>query len=345
VGVVAGFGELIGYGFRLLSGLISDRTGRYWAVAIAGYVINLTFVPLLAVTRIWPTAALCVIAERFGKAIRNPARDAMLSYAAQEVGRGRGFGIHHGLDQIGAVLGPLFVALVLLSGGIYTQCFGLLAIPAVMAISVLLGTRYLYPHPRHLETGSQVPEEGATYPKEFWYYVAAVSCVAFGFVDYALIAFHFEKSGAVSMVWIPVLYAVAMLASAMSSYGVGRIFDHYGTRVMVWVTVLCAAFVPMVFLGGLLTSVVGMLLWGIGIGSQTTVMAAMIGHVISPNKRATAYGVLNVFFGVSWFFGSALMGFLYDISLGALVSCSIVAQLLALPLFMKASIAVSPPSR
>jgi MFS family permease len=66
VGVVAGFGELIGYGLRLVSGYLSDRTGRYWAITIVGYIVNLFAVPLLALAGNWPLAALLMIAERTG---------------------------------------------------------------------------------------------------------------------------------------------------------------------------------------------------------------------------------------------------------------------------------------
>ena len=91
VGIVAGFGELIGYALRLVSGYISDRTGKYWTVTLFGYFVNLLAVPLLALAGRWEVAALLMIMERMGKAIRNPSRDAMLSHATQSIGRGWGF--------------------------------------------------------------------------------------------------------------------------------------------------------------------------------------------------------------------------------------------------------------
>jgi len=110
VGVIAGFGELIGYGLRILTGLVTDRIGRYWAVAIAGYTVNLIAVPAMALAGNWETAAILIMAERFGKAVRAPARDAMLSHAAHNLGRGWAFGIHEAMDQVGAMIGPLIVA-------------------------------------------------------------------------------------------------------------------------------------------------------------------------------------------------------------------------------------------
>ena len=151
VGIVAGFGELIGHSLRLVSGYISDKIGRYWAITLFGYTLNMLAVPALALAGRWEIAAVLMITERIGKAIRTPARDAMLSHATREIGRGKGFGLHEALDQIGAVLGPLIVSGVLYFKGGYRTSFVTLLIPAIMAISVLMTARWLYPQPRNLE--------------------------------------------------------------------------------------------------------------------------------------------------------------------------------------------------
>ncbi|HET7289558.1 MAG TPA: MFS transporter, partial [Thermodesulfobacteriota bacterium] len=123
VGTVAGLGEFIGYGFRIISGVFSDRTRRYWTITITGYVISLAAVPALALAGNWPLAAALMMAERFGKAVRNPARDAMLSHAAHGMGRGWAFGLHEAMDQTGAIIGPAIVAGVLVWKGSYTYGF------------------------------------------------------------------------------------------------------------------------------------------------------------------------------------------------------------------------------
>ena len=88
VGLVAGLGELIGYGLRLVTGYLSDRTRKYWYITTVGYCINTAVVPLLSLTGSWEIAAALMIAERTGKAIRTPARDVLLSHAVSQVGRG-----------------------------------------------------------------------------------------------------------------------------------------------------------------------------------------------------------------------------------------------------------------
>ena len=123
IGIVSGLGELVGCAVRLGSGYLADRTGRYWAVTIFGYLLNLFAVPLLALAGNWQVAVVLIIAERMGRAVRSPPRDAMLSHAAGQTGLGWGFGLHQALDQTGAVVGPLIVSGVLLLGNDYRAAF------------------------------------------------------------------------------------------------------------------------------------------------------------------------------------------------------------------------------
>ena len=333
VGIVAGFGELVGYILRLLSGYISDKTGRYWLMTIVGYAVNLLAVPLLALAGRWEVAAVLMISERIGKAIRTPSRDAMLSHATKEIGRGWGFGLHEAMDQIGAMLGPLIVAVVLYVKGGYRASFAILLIPALLALSVLLIARYLYPRPKDLE-GTSVTLEAKGFPRIFWIYLAAVSLVAAGYVDFPLIAYHFKKVAIASDNWIPVFYAVAMGIDALAALLFGRLFDIKGVSILAVAILVSLFFAPLVFLGGFYSALLGIALWGIGMGAQESIMRAAIAYMVSVNKRGTAYGVFNAGYGLSWFLGSAVMGILYDISIPMLITFSVIAQFISIPLFM-----------
>ena len=331
VGIVAGFGELIGYGLRLVSGYIGDKTGKYWLLTFIGYIVNLLAVPLLAFAGNWPAAAGLIITERIGKAIRSPSKDAMLSYATKEVGRGWGFGLHEAMDQIGAILGPLIMTTVLYFRGSFQVGFALLLIPAICALSVLTVAKMLYPRPQDLEVKQRgLKFEG--FSKAYWIYLVAVSCVAAGYVDFSLIAFHFEKSDLIPKVWIPLFFSIAMAAAGISALIFGSLYDRMGLSVLIFVTALSLFFVPLVFLDGFYVSLIGMVLWGIGLGSQESIMRAVVANLVPTDKRGTAYGMMNMWFGVAWFLGSSLIGFLYDISLPALIIFSMAIQLLALPL-------------
>ena len=333
VGIVAGFGELVGYGLRLVSGYISDRTGRYWSITLFGYVVNMLAVPLLALAGSWQLATLLMIAERMGKAIRNPPRDAMLSHATKEMGRGWGFGLHEALDQIGAVLGPLIVSAVLYYKGSYQTGFAVLLLPALLALSVLVVARLLYPRPRDLEAIS--PElETKGFPKKFWLYLAAASLIGAGYVDFPLIAYHFEKAAVVSDNWIPIFYAVAMGVDALAALVFGRLFDRIGFSTVIIATFLSLFFAPLVFLGGFEFALIGMALWGVGMGAQESIVRAGVAEMVSLNRRGSAYGIFNSAYGLFWFAGSALMGILYDVSISSLIAFSVVMQFASIPLLL-----------
>ena len=335
VGIVAGFGELVGYGLRLVSGLISDRTKRYWTITVFGYVVNLTAVPLLALAGRWEMAAALLIAERVGKAIRTPARDAMLSHATSRLGAGWAFGLHEALDQMGAVAGPLIVAAVLHARGSYRAGFAVLLIPALMAIAVLLVARALYPRPRDLEPTAPALESSG-FPRAYWLYLAAVGLVAAGYVDFPLIAYHFQRTAVVSQNWIPVFYAVAMGVDAVAALVFGHLFDRIGISALVAVSLISSLFAPLTFLGDFRVALLGMALWGVGMGAQESVMRAAVAGMVSPDRRGSAYGFFNAGYGVAWFLGSALLGVLYDVSLPVLIAFSVATQLASVPIFLVA---------
>ncbi len=328
VGVVAGFGELIGYVLRLVAGYLSDRTGRYWTFTLIGYVVNLLAVPFLALAGRWELAAALIVAERFGKAIRTPARDAMLSHATTEMGRGWGFGLHEAMDQVGALLGPLIVAAVLFRHQGYASAFGVLLIPALLALSVLVVAKLLYPDPREFEIGTP-PLETQGFPRIFWLYLVAIGLIAAGYADFPLIAYHFQKTSLASEGWIPIFYAVAMGVDAIAALVCGRLFDRLGFTVLGAVALVSAFFAPLVFLGHFTIAMLGMVLWGIGMGAQESIMRAAVAGMVPAARRGTAYGVFNSGYGLLWFAGSALMGVVYDVSLPELIVFSVVAQLLA----------------
>lgn len=335
VGIVAGFGELIGYALRLVSGYISDRTGRYWLLIILGYAVNLIAVPLLALAGHWETAAALMIMERIGKAIRTPSRDAMLSHATKDIGRGWGFGLHEAMDQIGAMLGPLIVAFVLYVKGGYKASFGILLIPALLALIVLLTARYLYPRPRGMESVS-VSLEAKGFSKVFWIYLAAISLIAAGYANFPMIAYHFKKASIVSDNWIPVFYAIAMGIDAFAALIFGRLFDKKGLSALIIAALISFLFAPLVFLWGFYPALLGILLWGIGMGAQESIMRAAVASMVPPDRRGSAYGVFNAGYGLFCFLGSALMGIFYDVSIPALIAFSVITQLASIPLFITA---------
>jgi MFS family permease len=330
VAVVAGLGELLGYGLRLVSGRLSEKTQKFWPITLFGYCLQMLSVPALALADTWRVAAALILLERVGKATRNPPRDVMLSHAAKEMGYGWGFGVHEALDQMGALFGPLLVALVVAHRGDYRAAFAVLLIPALITLSILLVARFVYPRPEDLETHTaDLQVEG--FSRAYWIYLGAAALVAAGFADFQLIAYHFQKADAFTVSWIPILYAIAMAVSGAGSLAFGRMFDRLGIRVLVPLTIVSAFFAPLVFLGGFWMAVTGAALWGLGMGVHESIVPAAVAHLVSPDKRPSAYGMFTGAYGIAWFVGSAIMGVLYEHSIAAAVAFCLVVQLLAVP--------------
>jgi MFS family permease len=345
VASVTGFGELAGYGLRLVSGRLADLSGRYWPITIFGYVLQMASVPALALAHSWPIAAILIILERVGKAIRNPPRDVMLSHAAKDAGGyGWAFGLHEALDQFGALVGPLLVAFVLAHRGDYQSAFAVLLVPALINIALVLGARILYPRPQDMDRSPPGPT-GMPWPSAFWVYLAGAALVAAGFADYPLIAFHFTKNHIVPADWIAILYAIAMAVSGTGSIVFGRLFDRFGFFVLIALTVLSAAFAPLVFLGGFWGALIGAGIWGLGIGVHESIIPAAVAPMVSSARRASAFGVFTGTYGVAWFIGSLIIGLLYDRSLAGLIAFCVATQLAAIPLFWWVAKRPSPPFR
>jgi MFS family permease len=336
VAVVAGLGEFLGYALRLVSGYLTDRLGKYWPFTFVGYSLNLFAVPLLALVWRWEWAALLLLLERMGKAIRTPARDAMLSHASAEVGRGWGFGFHEAMDQLGAVTGPLIIAGVLYAKGGYRHGFAVLLVPALLALLVIAVAARLYPHPRSLEVAAPRLETRGLH-RPFWLYVAAVGLIGAGYADFPLIAYHFGVVNLVPAPWIPLFYAVAMGVDAGAALFLGRLFDRWGMPVIIAAALLAALFAPLVFLGGFHLALLGMVCWGIGMGAQESIIKAALAEMVPADRRATGYGIFNTGFGLFWLAGSAVMGILYGVSIYSLIAFSIILQLGAVPLFLLVS--------
>ena len=333
VGTVVGFGEFLGFGLRFISGYFADRTQKYWFITIAGYVVNLFAVPLLALTGSWQIAAALIILERVGKSIRIPARDAMLSHASESVGMGRGFGLHQMFDQIGAMLGPFVVAGVLFFNHNYQIAFGVLLIPAIFALITLYFARMRYPNPHELIVNTY--SEEAPIPKHrFKLFLIGSALLALGFSDFPLIAYHFQKIHLFIPVMIPVAYGVAMGIDAISAPLIGHLYDKAGLIILIIAIIFTAFFAPLVYLCSATYAFMGVILWAIGMGVQDSLLRSIVGKMTPAGKRGSAYGLFNLIYGAFWFIGSAFSGILYDRSIIILVYFIIITQFLAVPFFI-----------
>jgi len=328
VGSVTGFGEFLGYALRLVSGRWADRSRLYWPITLVGYIVQMISVPALALSGSWPVAALLILLERIGRATRNPPRDVMLAQAGEEMGRGWAFGANEAMDQFGALIGPLAVAGLLAWKGNFHLAFASLAAPALITLLLVFGARVRFPNAGSVEREQQASQVGR-YPPAYWWYCIGAGLVGFGFADFSLISLRFSQSQLVANDWIAVFYALAMGAGGIGSLIIGKLFDRMGLLVLLPVTIVIAIYAPLAFFGGFTLSLVGALLWGIGLGAHESVMQAAVAQMVPPERLGSAYGVFGAAFGIAWFAGSAALGALYDFSVTATVVLAVVSQLVA----------------
>lgn len=357
IGFISGLGELVGYSMRYVFGKLTDKSKQYWPMTIAGYVLDIIAVPALALVgeHGWIAACVLLVIQRMGKAIKKPAKDTIMSFAASQEGVGKSFGIQEVLDQIGAFIGPVLLYLVMLfktegtTFEIYSTCFAVLAIPGVITLILLIVTRCKFPDPEHFEPE---PKEYVPFKikKEFILYIAGISLFAFGFIDYSIIIMHVsrtyshlasglsETSALVSTGSLPLLYAGAMLVDAVAALFFGMMYDKNGVKALVWSTVISAPFAVFVFaFDSVPMLLIGVALWGVGMGAQESILKAAVTSMVPKASRATGYGVFECSFGAFWFLGSWLMGVLYDVSIPAMIAVSVIAQLAAIPLYIGSS--------
>jgi len=247
ISIVAGAGEFLGYSLRSLSGYVADKTGRYWTITFIGYAINLLAVPAMALAGNWQVAAALVIAERVGRALRKPTVEAMLSYTTAKHGKGWVYGVNTALDEIGATIGPLLIALILFLKGSYQTGYTLLAVSAVAALACLTAARISFPLPSRLEEGQTASARGFT--ASYWLYMLAGSLFAAGLMSFELISYHLSSTGIVTEHWIPLFLAFSTGCGVVASLLFGKLYDKVGLPIVLAGVLLSSLFAPLVFLG------------------------------------------------------------------------------------------------
>ena len=339
VGLVTGAGEAAALVLRLFTGRLADRLGRPWPQTMLGYALTAVCVPLLAVSGGLIGAGLLYNGERVGKAVRTPARDSMLAHASAGLGRGYAFGLHEAVDQLGAMTGPLLIALVLALGGQYRLAFALLAVPGALALLALMRLRRNAPDPTQWEPSARVSETknlrlAADLSPQFWRYAAFSATTMLGFSTWAVLAFHLTSRRLVPVSLVPVLYALAMASASLAAVGFGRIYDRVGLRGLIALPPLAAVVPLLSFSTTTALFVVGAVVWGAGMGIHDSTMRAAVADFVPAHRRGAGYGTFTAIYGLAWLVGAATIGLLYERSTTDAVLFIVAVQAVALVLLV-----------
>jgi MFS family permease len=343
VGLITGFGEAAALVLRLVFGPLADRTHRYWALSITGYAITIVAVPLLALCHTLAQSATCVIAERFGKAVRTPAKDTMLAAAGTHTGRGKAFAIHEAMDQSGALLGPLLVAAAIALSG-YRLGFAVLAIPGALALLTLFWLRRAVPRPSAYEDQPPAAASGTAtttavaaaidrLPGRFWLYTAFTAVSMSGFATFGVLSYHLQVRHIVAEAMIPLVYAAAMAAAAVTALASGHLYDRIGLGGLIVALPLTAAVPALSFATHPAAIWAGATVWGAAMGIHESTLRAAVADLVPPGRRGTGYGIFAAAYGLAWLAGSTIIGAIYSHSTSATITYTLLTQTAALAIF------------
>jgi MFS family permease len=324
LGIVLGVSEFVGYAFRLVSGRLADSTRGYWALMFVGYAINLFAVPLLALSGNYIIAAALIFMERFGKGTRAPPKDYIISAAAAKGKVGKAFAINEALDQTGAIIGPIVVALIIFYNGSYRSAFAFLAIPALLAMAFLVFAHW-YNGRLKIERRKQVQENVMSF-RNFMIYSTAIAMSAAGLYQVSFVLYGAQY--VISSYAVPLIFLLAMIGEGFFGTVFGLLYDRVG-RGLVYAGLLLSLFVPIALLGGSPVYLfVAALIFGAVMGIQDTVMRSVVGSMIHKKSRGYAFGIFNAFYGFGLMASSIVVGYLYS-SLTSIIIYVVVVQLAA----------------
>ena len=349
VGLVTGAGEGIALMLRLVTGVWADRSHNHWRLTVIGYAMTAVCVPLLAITPFIGSAGLAVAAtlillERTGKAVRSPAKSALLARMATSTGRGKGFAVHKALDQIGAFSGPLLLAGIAAVTGVLWPGFAVLAIPGAFTLLLLAQLRRRAPivtEPEHDDARQSAPSSsalaalgkaavGSDLPRRFHLFALSAAMTTAGLMTFGVISYRFVQEGLVTPAAVPLVYALAMAVEALAALGTGHLFDRRGGRVLLIVPVLVAIVPLCVFATHMWLVLAGVVVWGVATGIQDSTVKAYVADLVRSPSRATAYGVFAAVQGLGALTGGVLAGALVEHHTGVLAIAIALIQVLAL---------------
>lgn len=309
-----GVAEFLGYVMRFVSGFLASlykSSKILWTTTIAGYVIQLVAVPLLALVNRWDLALILIFLERLAKGLRTPTRDVIIAEVATSVGgRGKGFGIHELLDQVGAIAGPIIFAVTLMTRG-WGYAFLILSVPGAIAVALVIVSYVLYPEVKSFREESSLTIKG--FSKTFYLYLTSIAFLSIGFVHWGIISYHLGMY--ISGELIALAYSIAMLSDAIIAIPIGIVYDRIGIRSLMLAPIMAAIMPLMLFTNTVLSTIIVACLWGVVIAVYETIMRAAVADLAPGRMRPMAYGLFSLTYGVSWAIGSIIIGYLYTIDL------------------------------
>ena len=340
LGAIEGSAELLGYGFRLVSGSLSDKLHRRKIFILFGYGLSTISKPFFSISFNWLDALVVRISDRTGKGIRTAPRDALISDSIVEKNSGKAFGLHRTLDQIGAIIGPI-AGYFLLQFFDVREIFILSLIPGAIAIIILLFFVK--------EVSSKISSNkiGMNFRillnknKPFVILLLVTGIFSLGAYNFSFVLLKSADLG-VNATSIPLVYAAINITHTVIGLPSGILSDRFGkekTLILGYSTLLISSLLMIMFSGNFISAFILALVYGVYVGITETVQRAIVPKYVDSSLRGTAYGIYFLIMGSGFFIGNVIFGHLWDafgINMAVLFSSTLViSAILCMIVFLK----------
>jgi len=316
VGVIEGIAEATASIVKVFSGALSDRLPRRKPVVIAGYALAALSKPLFPLAASVPLVLFARFIDRIGKGIRGAPRDALIADVTPPAVRGAAYGLRQALDTVGAVLGPLSAAgLMLLFADDIRRVLWIAVVPAFAAVLVLViwvrePAREPAPaSPPGPTRFAGIDRLGARY----WTVVSLGGVLTLARFSEAFLVLRAQQIGValaavpLVMVAMNVVYtAVAYPAGLAADRGHRRALLVGGLAALIASDLVIGSFASVAGLGA------GILLWGAHMGLTQGLLSTLVADAAPPDLRGTAFGVFNLVSGGALLAASVIAGWLWS---------------------------------
>jgi MFS family permease len=344
LGVVEGAAEAANSLLKIVSGRLADRGGAKRRLVLLGYSVSSMARPLIAITTTWTQVFAVRVADRVGKGVRGAPRDAMLATWATPATRGKVYGFHQGMDNLGAVVGPALASLFLwLYPGAYRPLFTLTIVPGAIAVALI----FLLPDESRAKPGaiaahgsakanpggldrmhldqpaivnapltpsSNSTRDDAPLPRRFHGFMAVLAVFMLGNSTDAFLLLRLTDAAG-SAVFVPLMWAGINVVKTIVSMLGGSWSDRIGRRSVIAVGWLVYA---VVYAGFAVSSTLPALLswflvYGFYFGFAEGTEKALVADLAPVSKRGTAFGVYNAVSGLGALTASIVFGVIWKV--------------------------------
>ena len=312
LGIIEGIAEATSSIFKLVSGVIVDRTKKAKPWIVLGYVLAGFSRPLIAIANTWLWVVAIRFTDRMGKGLRTSPRDALLAETVPENQRGVTFGLHRSMDNAGAVIGPLIAAFLLAQGMPIQEIFLWAIVPAVIAIGLAL---YI----QEPSQSSAIPSYRFSWslqgmPTEFKRYLLVAGIFALGNSSDMFLLLRAKELG-VPQEQIPLLWAAISLITTIFGTPLSALSDTMGRKRFILIAWLSFAlfYIGMGLPSASIYQVFGLfIVYGLFKAAIEGVEKALVADLAPKGLAGTAFGWFNLINGLMLLPASIIFGWIYE---------------------------------